>query len=113
MLLSACSSEPNLIEQGKIVFNKTHLGDNKVMGCVLCHSTIENANSVGPSLYGLSQRTEKLTLNLSVREYIKQSIINPDAYIVDGYLPGVMFSHYSEELTETEIDALVEFIMHL
>lgn len=113
LFLTSCSSEPDLKEQGKIIFNKTHLGKDKVLGCVACHSIKTNIETVGPTMYGLKKRSINLIPNTSSKEYIKQSIINPNAYIVDGYLPGVMYSLYADNLSEKEINALVEYLSDL
>ena len=111
--ISACSSEPDLIKQGESLFNKTHLGKNKVIGCIACHSIQANIETTGPTLYGLKNRAENLIPKLSAKEYIKQSITNPDAYIVGGYLPGVMYSDYVNELSELELTALIEYLSSL
>lgn len=109
----ACSSEQDAQQQGEQLFNKTHLGKNKVIGCVLCHSIKPDQVIVGPSLAGLSVRAPHLVAGQSAAEYIKNSIINPDAFVVGGYLPGTMYAHYRQELSKSEIDALVAYLLKL
>ncbi len=109
----ACTSKIDPAEQGRIIFNKKHLGKNKVIGCVLCHSIEPSKTIVGPSLAGLSIRAAHLVSGQTAHDYIKSSIINPDAYIVDGFLPAVMFSHYQQELTEEQIENLVSYLLLL
>ena len=114
VLLVACDSETNdkkdAVKQGELLFNKKHIGVNKVIGCVSCHSVKPDQVIVGPSLSGLSIRAPHLVSGQTGKEYIKNSIINPDSYVVGGYLPAVMFPHYAQELSNEEIDALVEYL---
>lgn len=104
------NSTNNSIKQGEILFNQKHLGKNRVIGCVACHSIKSGQIIVGPSLAGLSIRAPHLVPNKTAKEYIKQSIMNPDAYVVNGFLPGTMYPRYSNELSEKEIDSLVSFL---
>ena len=83
------------------------------MGCVSCHSIKPNQVIVGPSLAGLSLRAPYLVTGETSVEYIKNSIINPDAYVVDGFLPAIMYSHYEQVLSSEEIDALVAYLSQL
>ncbi len=113
IFLLACGSEGKLIEQGEILFNKKHLGKNKVIGCVACHSIKASQVIVGPSLAGLSIRAPHLVEGESAEEYIQNAILNPDAYIVEGFLPATMFAHYSQELSKDELRALVKYLSQL
>ncbi|VAW40165.1 hypothetical protein MNBD_GAMMA01-2129 [hydrothermal vent metagenome] len=107
----SCSSTHDKIKQGKILFNKSHLGANNVIGCIACHSLKPDILTVGPSLYKIKLRAGLLIENQTAEQYIRQSIINPDAYIVSGYMPAIMFAHYQTELTATEIQQLVAFLL--
>jgi len=115
VVLTSCSSddEVDAIKQGKILFNQKHIGKNKVIGCVACHSIKPGQIIVGPSLAGLSLRAPYLVPGMTAKEYIQESIVNPDAYIVEGFLPATMFSHYQEELSPDEIRHLVSYLSHL
>ena len=101
------------IEQGKALFHSVHIGKNKVIGCISCHTLKPNVKTVGPSLYSLSLRADKLVAGLTAQQYIKESIINPDAYLVSGYEPAVMFTRYKQELSEAEINAIVAYLLNL
>ena len=50
---------------------------------------------------------------LSAEEYLLESILDPNAYIVDGFEPDVMLQNYDELLTEEEIANLVAFLLSL
>ena len=112
LALLAFSSPSARIEQGQRLFNQSHLGKNKVMGCVLCHSLKADVSTVGPSLSGLRFRAGKTVPNLNAHQYLRQSIVNPDAFIVSGYLPAIMYAHYSSELSAKQIDAIIIFLLN-
>jgi cytochrome c2 len=123
IILSACSDESNadkkiqnminLVDQGKIIFNKKHLGKDKVIGCVLCHSVKTGQVIIGPSLAGLSIRAPHIVKGETADQYIRNAITNPDAYIVKGFTPAIMLSNYESMLTKDEVDALVAYLMTL
>lgn len=111
--ITACSSDKGNIKKGEILFNKTHIGKNKVIGCVACHSLTPNQVIIGPSMAGISERAQDLVPGQSAEEFIKSSIVNPDAYLGSGYMPATMYSHYGKELTDEEIDSLVAYLLTL
>jgi cytochrome c oxidase subunit II len=62
------------------------------LGCRGCHS-LDGAVGAGPTWQGIYLRQETLTDGTTVtvdEEYIRNSILNPDAQIVQGFNPGVM-----------------------
>jgi mono/diheme cytochrome c family protein len=112
-IVACCANNDNAIQKGKALFQQVHIGKSNVVGCISCHSSNGQATTVGPSLAGIGLRADKLLANTSAQAYIKQSIINPDAYIVSGYTPAVMYAHYQRELSTEEIDALVSYLLSL
>jgi cytochrome c oxidase subunit 2 len=82
-------------------------------GCVACHSS-DGSRLVGPSYKGLYGREEKLADGNTVKvddNYIRESIENPTAKVVEGYPPSM--PPYKGLLTEEEILALLEYIKSL
>ncbi len=82
-------------------------------GCGQCHSTDGTAR-VGPSLKGIYGHVVTFTDGTSVEvddNYIRQSILEPQAKIVSGY-PSNMPT-YKGLLNDDEITALIEFIKSL
>ncbi len=77
--------------------------------CASCHST-GTADIVGPGLGGIADRAASRVAGLDAATYIRQSIVNPGAYVVDGY-PAVMPGW--SQLGEAKIDALVDYLMTL
>jgi len=78
-------------------------------GCRNCHST-DGSVGLGPSWAGLAGSTVTLADGSTVTAtsgYIRESIVSPDARIVDGFTPGMM---RVVSLSSDEIDALVAYI---
>ncbi|MEB2286855.1 MAG: cytochrome c [Anaerolineae bacterium] len=75
--------------------------------CAACHGAAEG---VGPSLTAMRDRAPTVVAGLSAQDYIRQSIVEPGAFVVEGY-QDVMPKNYGETLTAEEIDGLITFIL--
>ena len=89
---------------GRDLFDERVIGANP--GCVTCHSLEEGVTLVGPSLYAVTSRVP----SMSDAEYIRESIIDPDGHVVDGFSSGQMTAGWLEHLTTEQVDSLVEFL---
>ncbi len=81
--------------------------------CSNCHS-LDGSEEPGesrraPTFQGISERAGDRVPGLSAEEYLRESIVDPAAYIVEGYL-GIMQS-YKFLLSEEDIDNLIAFIL--
>src|SRR6476469_5773661 len=79
--------------------------------CMTCHS-IDGTESIGPTLKGILGRATKLKGGGTVtadEAYLRESIVKPDAKIVDGF-DDVM---PVPELTEAELNQLLEYLKTL
>jgi mono/diheme cytochrome c family protein len=79
-------------------------------GCGGCH-TFKPAGStgkVGPDLDNLAADAKKANKG-SLEEYTRESIENPDAYVVPGFSKGVM-PPFAGKLTDSQINQLVDFL---
>ncbi|MDQ4074995.1 MAG: cytochrome c oxidase subunit II [Chloroflexota bacterium] len=82
------------------------------LGCSSCH--LPGGEGVGPSLVGIYGEPRQLEDGGTVtadEEYIRRSIVEPNAQIVAGY-PSVMPT-YEGQVDEEQIIALVEYIRAL
>jgi mono/diheme cytochrome c family protein len=93
------------------LFNARVVGSNP--GCVTCHSLNEGVTLVGPTLYGVGTVAADRVPGLSASEYLKQSIVEPDAFTVPGFREGQMVGRWADFLTPEQIDSLVEFLLGL
>lgn len=112
LLLSACGGgesdgESELL--GEELFNAMVVGGKA--GCASCHSVEPGAGGVGPSLAGVGTRAATQVPGLTSEEYLRKSITDPNAYIVDGYGSGVMPQGF--DLSEAQLDSLVEYLSGL
>lgn len=79
-------------------------------GCGGCH-TFAKAGSdgeVGPPLDDLAPAAEKA--GMGVADYVRQSIVDPNAVVVEGFQPGVMPQTFGDSLSSDELDALVAYV---
>ena len=115
LVLAACSSpaanNAGLAEDGESLFKKTVLGTSA--GCATCHSTEPGTIIVGPSLAGIGTLAAQRVEGISAEEYLRQSITEPDAYLLEGYPKGVMPSKYATDLSPEEIDGLTAYLLTL
>ena len=90
---------------GKAVFTSS--------GCASCH-TFKPANStgtIGPDLDTAPAASAKDDNNMNLAAFIKQSIIDPNAYIAKGYSKGIMPTTFGTQLSAKQVNDLVAFIL--
>lgn len=101
----AASQGPQTMTQaGEVLFQNS--------GCTSCHQM--DGNGVGPLLVGLYGSQVELESGEVVNadaDYIRRSILEPNAQIVAGY-PAIMPT-YADQLEEAELMRLVEYISSL
>lgn len=84
------------------------------IGCFACHS-LDGTKLVGPSFKGVWGSTHTVLTGREKREitvdeeYIKSSIYDPNADVVDGYGKGLMLS-YELQLSEDDIANIIEYL---
>lgn len=98
-------------DAGKELFEKAGVATGA--GCVICHSTREGQVLVGPSLYDVGDRAATRIPGMSAEEYLRQSILDPNAYVVEGFPANQMLSDYRERLTPQQLDDLVAYLLTL
>lgn len=93
------------VEQGKQLV--------QLQGCITCHSD-DGSRLIGPSFKGLWERQENLSDGSTItvdENYLRESIINPAAKIVDGY-DNVM-TPFEGRITDEEITNIIEYLKTL
>ncbi len=80
-------------------------------GCTSCHSLEPDVTLVGPSLAGIGSRAAERVPGMSAAEYLKQSLLEPNAYVVEGFPQGVMPAYNG--LSEQELQDLIAYLLTL
>ncbi len=85
----------------------------QVKGCNACHS-VDGRKGIGPTYKGLFGKTETVVTDGEVRQvvvdeaYIRHSILEPQADIVQGFDP--VMPPMKDQISPEEIDILIEYI---
>ena len=81
-------------------------------GCGSCHTLAKagtNGN-IGPSLDDLASAAGEREPGTSPEEYVRQSLLDPDAFTVEGFQSGVMPS-VEGRLDDKQVQALVDYLL--
>lgn len=82
-------------------------------GCRTCHS-VDGSKLVGPTFRGLFGTTEKLADGTEVlvdENYVRESMMNPNAKVVQGY--DAVMPTYKGKLRDEQINAIIDYIKSL
>ncbi len=98
-------------EAGRVIWERGIIGANP--GCTTCHSLDAGVTMVGPSLAGIATTAAERVDGMGAEEYIRQSMLEPDAYVVEGFVTGTMPGGWEQSLSEQDMNNLVAFLMTL
>lgn len=98
--------------RGEELFQQNILG-NSTAGCITCHSLEPGVTIVGPPQNDVGFRASQRVSGMSAEEYLRESIVEPDAYVVEGFTAGTMTGDFDAVLTEEEINDLVAYLLTL
>ncbi len=96
--------ELSLADKGKVLYQQR--------ACIGCHS-LDGSAMTGPTWKGTFGKKEPLADGSSVtvdENYIRESILNPNAKVVKGYGPPSSMPAYAGQLSDEELSQLIEFI---
>lgn len=97
-----------LAQQGAKIF--------QTRACASCHNVDNPAVKIGPSLYqkwGTQEAFDDGTTGVFDENYFRQSIMEPQAKIVKGYPRPSPMPSFQGQLSEKQVNALVEYIKGL
>ena len=101
------------IERGEALYNRATLGAKSAEGCVSCHNYDESEGEADKAPYtkGTATRAATRIAGMSAEEYLRESLANPDAYIVEGYLAGDMYAGWTEDLSQKDFDDIIAYLL--
>lgn len=112
--------EPGDANRGQALFQQTLIGVNNAPGCTTCHSLAPGVVLVGPSLAGIGSRATAIVARSdytgqakNVADYLREAILQPNAYMEPGFQPNIMRGTYGTDLSRQEVEDLVAFLLTL
>ncbi|MBK8986766.1 MAG: c-type cytochrome [Chloroflexi bacterium] len=87
------------------------------MGCFACHrsESLGRGGTIGPGWDELSEVAASRVPGLSAEEYVHQSIVDPRAFVVEGYEDQALTMpvDFGQRLSDEEMDLMVNFLLSL
>lgn len=114
LMLAACGgggASASDVAAGDQLFHQTVIGTNA--GCMTCHSTEQGVTIVGPSLAGIATTAATEESGKTAEEFIKESIVDPNKVVTQGFNPNIMPQNWGQVLSEQQINQLVAYLMTL
>jgi mono/diheme cytochrome c family protein len=82
------------------------------MACAGCHKLgPHNVAVAGPDQNTLPETAATRVAGQDAETYVYTSIVDPNAYVVEGYPTGIMPANFTERMSEEEIRALVQWML--
>lgn len=81
--------------------------------CATCHDVKGDRVIIGPALKGVATRAETRVEGLVPEDYLRQSIVHPNDYIVEGFSADAMPQNFGRDLTSEEINDLITYLLTL
>lgn len=106
LLPTATSSISTPVERGRRLFG------GAPANCASCHALVPDSIIVGPSLAGIATVAASRVPGQDAATYIRNAILYPSDYIVEGY-PDAMAKNLGGVLNTEQIDDLIAFLLTL
>ena len=86
---------------------------NGIGTCSSCHDVASGTTIVGPSQKGVATRDGTRKPGMSAHDYLYESIVKPNAFIVPGFQAGLMPQNFAQMLTPQQIEDVIAYLMTL
>lgn len=114
MVMTACGGDEEKSEAGLDPNSPEGRGAAIFRGnCATCHDVKGDRVIIGPALTDVATRAETRVEGLTAEDYLYESIINPNDYVVEGYPEGSMPQNFGRDLTSEEINDLISYLLTL
>jgi mono/diheme cytochrome c family protein len=82
------------------------------IACSTCHRIDSQERLVGPGLLNVERQAEARVKGMDAVAYLRESIVNPGAYVVAGYA-DIMPKSWTRVFSEKQIDDLIAYLLTL
>lgn len=82
-------------------------------GCTACHSLEKDVRVVGPSWYSVGATAGERVAGESAGLYLYTSIVDPNAFINEGYVAGLMPLTYKDILSNEQMADVLAYLLSL
>lgn len=79
-------------------------------GCGMCHAVLSESGEMGPPLKNAGSVAATRVQGMSASDYIRQSILEPNAFVPKGFDPDMMPGDFGEKMTGKELEMIVKFL---
>jgi mono/diheme cytochrome c family protein len=117
LLLTACGDQavdPNSVGDpergGEIFMTGTDLVNTPCSSCHTLDGSEIDGHNPGPSMMGISEAAATRVEGQNAVDYLRESIVDPGAYVVEGYR-NTMEPGYPFLISEEDIENLVAFLL--
>lgn len=97
--------------RGQVLF--TTFSDQVGFACSTCHHVDRDDQLVGPGLKTVRVRAETRIAGIDAQDYLHDSIVNPSAYVVEGFPDNLMPQVYAQIFSEAQISDIIAYLMAL
>ena len=107
LLLASCAAEPpatDPVARGRQVY--------RALNCGSCHEPNLFGQHIGPPLDHVGSVAATRRPGMSAGDYLRESIIDPGAYVVPGYTDS-MPRGLERSLSQEDLDALIAYLLSL
>ena len=81
--------------------------------CSNCHLPTSEKTNIGPGLLNIKDRAAARIEGMTAAEYIYQSIVDSEAYTVEGFDPDLMPQNWADIYSDLQIFDIVAYLMTL
>ena len=81
--------------------------------CIGCHNLDPNVQMAGPTWANIANTAATRVAGESAEEYLYNSIVHPNDYLVEGYMAGVMLQNYGDTLSDQDIADIMAYLLTL
>jgi mono/diheme cytochrome c family protein len=111
--LTACGGGDAAPAAGDPVAGEKVYNEVAAPACITCHSLEPGVDLVGPSSANIGAEAGSRVSGQSAEDYLRESIVDPNAYVVEGYAQGLMPGTYRSQLTDQQVSDLVAYLLTL